>query len=64
MSELEPIYVDASECTLCQQANRCEGNASCWCYKEKFPKELIDLVPKDLKGKACICQKCLHAFNK
>ncbi|SEO13272.1 cysteine-rich CWC family protein [Paenibacillus sp. OV219] len=64
MSEPQPIYVSASECPLCRQSNRCEGNESCWCSREKFPKELIALVPEELKGKACICEACLHAFTR
>lgn len=64
--------IDPLLCPLCQQQNRCENlgdkdtNKTCWCNNPdiKFPKALLDQVPKDKKGKACICQNCAKVFNQ
>lgn len=42
-------------CPLCGQDNNCQhGQGGCWCDTVKFPKHVLDLVPDDKKGKACI----------
>lgn len=68
---MEIKKVDPLLCPLCQQKNRCanlgdkETNKTCWCNDPdiQFPKELLDQVPADKKGKACICQRCAQAFS-
>lgn len=57
-------------CPLCQQKNQCanidasDENKTCWCHDPdiQFPKALLDQVPKQIKGKACICQQCAKSF--
>ncbi|MFT5591946.1 MAG: hypothetical protein ACI8SR_000301 [Oceanicoccus sp.] len=63
--------IDPFLCPLCQQKNRCvnlgdkDTNKNCWCNHPdiKFPKALLDQVPEEKKGKACICQQCAQAFS-
>lgn len=63
--------VDPLLCPLCQQQNLCanlgmaEGKKTCWCNDPniQFPTALLEKIPSDKKGKACICQKCAQAFE-
>lgn len=57
-------------CPICQQLNQCvisRGQGSindCWCMhlEEKIPDELLNMVPADLRGKACVCENCLQRY--
>lgn len=44
----------------------CENSAQCWCQKEgvRFPALLLDDIPDDKKGKACVCQRCVQIYNQ
>ena len=48
-------------CPLCGKANNCGyenglSHSGCWCEKIEVPKELREMIPENLKGKACICK--------
>ncbi|MFY0640018.1 MAG: cysteine-rich CWC family protein [Bermanella sp.] len=68
---MNSLIIDPLLCPLCQQQNRCvnlgdkDTNKICWCNNPEiqFPKELLDQVPEDKKGKACICQQCARSFS-
>ncbi|MFL0805371.1 MAG: cysteine-rich CWC family protein [Agarilytica sp.] len=58
-------------CPICRKDNAC-GNLSCegdttacWCKSADitFPESLLQRVPKESQGKACICQSCALAHN-
>jgi hypothetical protein len=52
-------------CPLCGKDNNCQhGQGGCWCDSIKFPKYILDMVPADKKGKACICKSCLEKYQK
>jgi len=52
-------------CPLCGQDNNCQhGEGGCWCDTVKFPKQILDLIPIDKRGKACICKSCLEKYQK
>ncbi|WP_394241268.1 cysteine-rich CWC family protein [Vibrio astriarenae] len=57
-------------CPLCNQPNQCgqpkSSKDECWCFKSnvRFPKALLNHVPKEKLGKACICQQCVKDFAK
>lgn len=59
-------------CPLCGKPNRCgekpvinnEEMKYCWCAYETFPRELLDRVPAENKGKACICINCINKFKE
>ncbi|WP_421924442.1 cysteine-rich CWC family protein [Paenibacillus luteus] len=40
-----------------------EDQANCWCFYEKFPQELLQQLPDEQRGKACICKSCLDTFQ-
>lgn len=56
-------------CPICSQPNECgikavqENGADCWCFREKFPEELLQQIPINIRGKACICKRCLFAYQ-
>lgn len=61
--------INKSICPLCGEPNLCASAADpnakdCWCVHEEFPQELLDLVPKNLERKVCICKKCLDNFKE
>lgn len=48
-------------CPLCGKDNNCQhGQGTCWCDTFKIPKHVMDLIPEDKKGKACICKSCIE----
>lgn len=63
---------DPTLCPICQGPNKCameiakeSGNEPerCWCLDAVFSSSLLDQVPHDAKGKACICIKCVTSAN-
>lgn len=54
-------------CPLCGGENYClagtEQQYSCWCMTAKVPKELLELVPHNMKGKLCICENCIEQYK-
>lgn len=55
---------EADRCPLCNEWNQCGiDSGDCWCFHLKVPMELRERIPKELKGKACICQKCVESFR-
>ena len=52
-------------CPLCGQDNNCKhGQSDCWCNIVEAPKYIIDMVPDDKKGMACICKSCLEKYKR
>jgi len=58
-------------CPLCRQPNSCVmakdeyvQPTECWCMHlvEKIPDELLDMIPSEQRGEACICQACIQRF--
>jgi hypothetical protein len=61
------VSVKGSEriCPICGQDNNCQhGQGRCWCDTVKFPKYILDMIPDDKKGKACVCKSCLEKYQK
>ncbi len=57
--------VDEMICPLCQKPNLCMAKSSepCWCNTIQVPIKLREILPIELRMKACICQYCIEAFN-
>jgi hypothetical protein len=63
---------EAFICPLCGNNNACMNTSvvnpkqACWCANPalKFPKALLDKLPEEARGKACICQACVEAYHK
>lgn len=63
MSEKKKTSVDPGVCPLCGKSNNCAkqtdpGALECWCGDFVFPNELLEQVPEEAVGKACICFEC------
>lgn len=55
--------VNEDRCPLCDSLNQCDVvSGDCWCFHKKVPHALLDQIPAALRGKACICQKCVDQF--
>ncbi|OBZ15959.1 cysteine-rich CWC family protein [Bacillus sp. FJAT-26390] len=56
-------------CPICGKPNECgikavqEEAADCWCFRENFPKSLLQQVPEADRNKACICKSCAMAHQ-
>lgn len=60
-----PASPDPTRCPLCGETNRCgvaAGQTSCWCMQVTIPGELLQRLPAEAQGKACVCQACVDAF--
>ena len=61
--------IDATRCPLCGGDNRCaieieretgEAQPPCWCMSAGgFSSSLLNSIPADARGQACICARCL-----
>ena len=40
------------------------SHSGCWCEKIEVPKELREMIPENLKGKACICKECVINYKE
>ncbi|RZL87225.1 MAG: hypothetical protein EOP82_27325 [Variovorax sp.] len=63
---------DPSRCPLCGEVNRCameveretgQPQPPCWCMQTdvNFGPALLDRLPADTRGLACICARCATA---
>ncbi|WP_162583107.1 cysteine-rich CWC family protein [Variovorax sp. PBS-H4] len=62
--------IDASRCPLCGEANRCaleleretgQPQGTCWCMQSEFSPGVLDRLPAESRGLACICARCATA---
>jgi len=67
-----PPEIDPTRCPLCGQDNRCameiehatgQAQPPCWCVSATFPPGLLDRLPGQARGKACLCAGCVAAAN-
>lgn len=56
-------YMEKSTCPICGKNNKCTHSNNCWCHTTKVSKKVIDMVPQDKKGKACICKECVEKYK-
>jgi len=61
--------LDPARCPLCGSGNACgmaAGKSDCWCFEAEIPAEVLERVPAQAKGAACVCQGCatLTAIRK
>lgn len=57
--EVMKRYLEQVTCPICGKNNNCRHSKDCWCHSVRIPKDLLDLIPVDKKGKACICKSCV-----
>ncbi|MEJ2043068.1 MAG: cysteine-rich CWC family protein [Reinekea sp.] len=58
--------INTQHCPLCKQPNQCQsGTGSCWCCNiDPVPQALIEQLPVEYRGKACICAHCIERFRQ
>jgi len=61
------LILDATCCPLCGRANQCAMDVEratglkqppCWCTQVDFNRDLLESLPAEARGLACICQAC------
>lgn len=55
-------------CPICGGENDCGAantgeHDSCWCMTAKVPKKLLEKIPPQERGKACVCKNCVENFK-
>ena len=62
---------DATRCPLCGADNRCameigratgQPQAPCWCVSASLDPALLNRIPDEARGKACVCSACVARF--
>ena len=61
--KLARIYVRFGKANNCGYENGL-SHSGCWCEKIEVPKELREMIPENLKGKACICKECVINYKE
>lgn len=70
MPAAAPTSPDPAHCPLCGAANMCAMEIEretgavqppCWCMSADFTEALMNRVPADARGLACICANCVAA---
>ena len=62
-----PGLADTRHCPLCGGPNACAlaagatADVVCWCAQEHFPPSLLQRLPVETRGRACICRRCAQA---
>ena len=65
--------LESTRCPLCGQVNQCAMEVeratgvkqpACWCTKVAFSSDLLDRLPAQARGQACICAACAAAAAK
>jgi hypothetical protein len=52
---------DATRCPLCGETNECgiaAGQSTCWCFSTSIPADVLERIPEEARGTACVCAKC------
>ena len=55
------MAVDPTRCPLCGGPNDCgvaAGKGVCWCFSATVRSDVIERVPEELRGAACVCSTC------
>jgi hypothetical protein len=53
--------LDRERCPLCGERNDCglaAGKGVCWCFTAAIPREVLERVPAEARGVACVCTAC------
>ena len=55
---------DEKICPICKKPNGCQsGEKTCWCYTIKVPRGLLETIPDEDRGKACVCVSCINKYK-
>lgn len=65
-SAAEPA-ASAAACPLCGGDNACAmasgdgGVGECWCFAARIPPETLARIPREERGRRCVCARCAGA---
>ncbi len=62
---------DPGSCPLCAQPNHCAmatngcstAGTACWCADVTIARAVLEKVPADAVGRACVCADCAKTQN-
>lgn len=62
------IPIDPAHCPRCGRPNQCTMAAGrpserCWCTDVVVPAALLDALPAEARGAACLCAACIAEAN-
>lgn len=70
MNCLMPTEQDPGRCPLCGRGNAC-GLAdptapvrTCWCFSAQIASGTLERIPKEVRGRACLCSSCLQRLQE
>jgi hypothetical protein len=58
--------IDPFRCPLCGNNNECgvaAGEEPCWCFRQTVPREVLQRLPLEARGVACVCRNCAMNHN-
>jgi len=58
--------IDPRRCPLCGNNNECgvaAGEEPCWCFRQPVPQEVLQRLPLEARGVACVCRSCATSHN-
>ncbi|WP_082957091.1 cysteine-rich CWC family protein [Vibrio sp. UCD-FRSSP16_30] len=57
--------INEQQCPFCQGVNSCQAKTDhqCWCINVQIPAQLLNLVPRHLQHKSCVCLSCIALFK-
>lgn len=61
---------DAERCPRCGQPNHCaqagraQAVTDCWCFHTPIPRQLLEELPAEQRGKSCLCPNCAQALQQ
>jgi hypothetical protein len=53
--------IDPQRCPVCGHPNECAmvaGKGVCWCFNERISPEVMERIPQEARGIACLCSEC------
>jgi hypothetical protein len=58
------VTLDPSRCPLCGGANACamapgRTDEACWCTRVTVTAKMLEQLPADRRGVACLCAACI-----
>jgi broad specificity phosphatase PhoE len=59
----ESLAADERRCPVCGADNSCavadgQSVSACWCHGSKLSREVLERIPRERRGTACVCQWC------
>jgi hypothetical protein len=63
---MKKTNLDPCRCPLCGNGNECgvaAGEKNCWCFSQPVPRGVVQKLPAEARGVACVCRACAMSQN-